>query len=109
MSIIKGFALNEHGDVLIESGAIRMVQGAELTKQTIKSVLGTQKGEWFLNWEEGINHNAILGKKRYASQNSALDNQYIAEIDKLKRANAENASEEKELNEKLAKRLDGEL
>ncbi len=69
--IIKGFALDEHGDVLIESGAIQMVQGSELTKQTIKTVLGTKKGEWFLNWEEGINYNEILGKKRLASQNTA--------------------------------------
>lgn len=100
---IKGFALAENGDLLIENGAIQMVHGAELTKQTIKTVLGTQKGEWFLNWEEGINHNEILGKRRYASQNSGLDNQYIAEINTLK----QNEAEEKRLNELLEKRLDG--
>ena len=106
---MKGFKLNENGDVVIENGVIQMAHGTELTKQTIKSVLGTQKGEWFLNWEEGINHNAILGKKRYASQTSALDNQYIAEINHLKRENAENEEEYNALNELLAKRLDGEL
>ena len=84
-----------------------MIQGTELTKQTIKTVLGTQKGEWFLNWEEGINHNEILGKKRYASQSSALDNQYLAEINELK--DVIKANEGSELNERLAKRLDGEL
>ena len=99
--------MNEQGDVIIESGAIRMVQGTELTRQTIKTVLGTQKGEWFLNWEEGINHNEILGKKRYASQSSALDNQYLAEINELK--DVIKANEGSELNERLAKRLDGEL
>lgn len=104
---MKGFALNEQGDLSIENGAIQMVHGAELTKQTIKTVLGTQKGEWFLNWEEGINHNEILGKRRYASQNSALDNQYIAEINTLKQSNAVNEAEEKRLNELLEKRLDG--
>ena len=104
---MKGFALNEQGDLLIENGAIQMAHGTELTKQTIKTVLGTQKGEWFLNWDEGINHNEILGKKRYASQNSALDNQYIAEINTLKQSNADNEATEKRLNKLLEKRLDG--
>ena len=106
---MKGFKLNEHGDVVIENGVIQMAHGTELTKQTTKSVLGTQKGEWFLNWEEGINHNAILGKKRYVSQTSESDKQYIAEINSLKRTNAENKEEYNALNELLAKRLDGEL
>ena len=104
---MKGFMLDEQGDIVIESGAIQMVHDAELTMQTIRSVLGTQKGEWFLNLDEGINHDAILGKKRYASQNSAIDNQYIEEINSLKSANAENEAEEKALNELLEKRLDG--
>ena len=104
---MKGFALNEQGDLLIENGDIQMAHGAELTKQKIKSVLGTQKGEWFLNWEEGINYDNILGKKRYASQNTAIDNQYIAEIEQLKRSSAEDKAEEKALNELLEKRLDG--
>ena len=60
---MKGFALNERGDVLIENGVVQMVHGDDLTKQTIKTVLDTQKGEWFLNWDEGINHNEILGKR----------------------------------------------
>ena len=97
---MKGFAVDESGDVIIENGDIRMAHGADLTMQTIKSVLGTQKGEWFLNLQEGINYNEILGKKRYASQNSALDNQYIKEINELKR-------EDDSLNKLLEKRLDG--
>lgn len=100
MIIIKGFALDDKGDLIIENGDIQMVHGAELTKQTIKTVLGTQKGEWFLNWEEGINYNEILGKKRYASQNGALDNQYIAEIEQIEQ-------DKDALNRLLEKRLDG--
>ena len=99
---MKGFALDEKGDLLIENGEIQLVHGAELTMQTIKSVLGTQKGEWFLNSDEGVNHNEILGKKRYASQNSALDNQYIKEIGEME-------SSQMALAQRLAKRLDGEL
>ena len=93
--------LDESGDVVIQSGDIQMVNGVELTMQTIKSVLGTQKGEWFFNANEGINLNEILGKKRYASQNSALDNQYIREL-------AAHESESQELAARLARRLDGE-
>ena len=107
MVIIKGFALDDKGDLIIESGNIQMVHGTELTKQTIKTVLGTQKGEWFLNWSEGIDHNSILGKRRYASQNSAVDNQYIEEINMLKSANAKNEQTENALNKLLEKRLDG--
>lgn len=107
MIIIKGFALNDKGDVIIENGNIQMAHGAELTKQTIKTVLGTQKGEWFLNWNEGIDHNSILGKRRYASQNSAIDNQYIAEIEQLKSANSKSEQTEQALNKLLEKRLDG--
>ena len=98
---MKGFALDEKGDLLIQNGTIQMVHGTELTAQTIKSVLGTQKGEWFLDYNEGIDHNAILGKKRYASQNSAIDNQYIKEINEIE-------SEQNALAARLAKRLDGE-
>lgn len=99
---MKGFALTENGDVLIKNNEIQMVHGAELTQQTIKTVLGTQKGEWFLNADEGINYNEILGKKRYAKQNNAIDNQYIQEINKIE-------SKQTALAERLAKRLDGEL
>lgn len=99
MVIIKGFAIKD-GDLLIENGNIQMAHGAELTKQTIKTVLGTQKGEWFLNWEEGIDYNTLLGKKRFASQNSAIDNQYLDEINSIKQ-------DENELNKRLEKRLDG--
>ena len=45
----------------------------------------------------------ILGKKRYASQNSAIDNMYIKEINKLK----SNEADYDRLSEKLEKRLDG--
>lgn len=101
---MKGFKLDESGDVSIRSGEIEMTHGAELTMQTIKSVLGTQKGEWFLNHNEGINHDNILGKKRYVSKKSDTEAQYIKEIIELKR----NEEGYDSLNERLARRLDGE-
>ena len=106
---MKGFALDEQGDLLIENGEIQMVHGADLTKQTIKSVLGTKNGEWFLDWEEGIDYNAIFGKKRYASQNTPLDNQLLAEIDEMKQQSAQNDKDKQALNELLEKRLDGDI
>lgn len=60
---MRSFALDENGDLLIEKGQIQMVHGSDLTKQKIKTVLNTQKGEWFLNWQQGINRNEILGKR----------------------------------------------
>lgn len=99
---MKGFALDERGDLIIENGVIQMVHGVDLTTQTLKSVFSTQKGEWFFNQDEGIEINEILGKKRYASQNSGLANQYIKEI-------AQHEADSNALNEKLAKRLDGVL
>lgn len=101
---MKSFMVNERGDIVIENGTIQMVHDNELTLQKIKSVLGTQKGEWFLNWEEGINHENILGKKRYAEKTSAIEKQYISEINALKQ---EQVADD-ELNKLLAKRLDGE-
>ena len=97
---MKGFALDERGDLLIENGVIQMVHGVDLTMQKIKSVLGTQKGEWFLDWEEGINYDEILGKKRYASQKDGITSQYIDEINSEKQ-------KKQELNKLLEKRLDG--
>ena len=54
----------ENGDILISRNEIQMVNGNELLRQTVESVLQTNKREWFLNWEEGINFYNILGKRR---------------------------------------------
>lgn len=60
---MKGFAL-KNGDVLIEQNRIQMVSGNELLRQTVESVLQTNKREWFLNWQEGINFYNLLGKRK---------------------------------------------
>lgn len=61
---MKGFMLDDHGDVVIHNNKILMVEGDELLLQTVKCVLGTNKGEWPLNREEGINFHNILGKNK---------------------------------------------
>ena len=59
---MNGFLLDKNGDVAMKDGVIQMVSGDELTAQKVKSVLGTNKGEWFLNPEEGIEFFYLLGK-----------------------------------------------
>lgn len=59
-----GFALSDSGDVIIESGQIQTVNGNELIRQTVKTILSTNKGEWFLNTDEGINFYNLLGKEK---------------------------------------------
>lgn len=61
---MKGFALNSDGDVLIENNEITMVYAEDLIRQTVETVLGTNKGEWSLNIEEGITFSNILGKQQ---------------------------------------------
>ncbi len=57
-----GFALDKNNDILIQNNQIQMVNSEELTKQTMRTVVGTNKGEWCLNENEGINFKNILGK-----------------------------------------------
>lgn len=71
---MKGFALDSNGDVIIEKNKIKMVDGVELIRQTVQTVLGTNKNEWFLNIDEGIDFNNLLGKKK---DNEIIRNEII--------------------------------
>ena len=79
MKSIKGFAL-KNGDLCIENNEIKMINGEELKRQSIESVLNTNKGEWSLNIDEGINFSNILGKKRSGISDEDADRQLISEI-----------------------------
>lgn len=61
---MKGFALDNNGDVIIEKNKIKMIDGVDLINQTVKTALGTNKTEWFLNVGEGIDFNNLLGKRK---------------------------------------------
>ena len=61
---MKCLKLNSNGDVIINNNKISMIEGAELTAQTVKTLLGTNQGEWFGNLDEGISFQNILGKNR---------------------------------------------
>ncbi len=71
---MNGFRVR-NGDIVIESGDIEMVTGSELTRQTVESILNTNKGEWFLDIDEGINFDNILGKPKSdeIKRNEVLD------------------------------------
>lgn len=59
---MKGFMIN-NGDLVIDNNEITVVNDAELIRQTIETVLATNKGEWLFNDEEGIEFDLILGIK----------------------------------------------
>lgn len=59
---IKGFALDAQGDVVIQKHKIVMIEDKALKLQTIRTVLNTNKKEWFMNSDEGINFQNIFVK-----------------------------------------------
>ena len=59
---MKSLALDSSGDLLIENNSLQMVDGNELLRQKVQEVINTNKGEWFFDWEQGIEFSSILGK-----------------------------------------------
>lgn len=60
---MRDFLLDQNGDVVIKSGDIKMTKSnSELLLQKIKTVLGTNKGEWIFDQEQGIDYRIILVK-----------------------------------------------
>lgn len=72
-----GFLLDENKDVKIVNGDIQLISGNGLTRQTVECVLGTNKGEWCLNTDEGIRFENMLGK--YTNGNSDVIRSEIEE------------------------------
>ena len=60
---MRGFKLNETGDVVMENGAISFVRDGDLLAQTVRTVVNTNRGEWFLDESEGVDFAAMLGKR----------------------------------------------
>lgn len=61
---MKGFKLDGKGDVVIRNGDIELVHGNELLRQTVQQVTGTNKGEWAMNADEGIDFHKVLAKEQ---------------------------------------------
>lgn len=52
------------GDIVIdENGDIVMVEGGEELAQSVRSILETRKGEFFLETDHGLSFDNILGKQ----------------------------------------------
>lgn len=59
---MKDLQIASNGDLVLSGGDIPYISGANLEVQKTRLVLGTNKGEWVLNPDEGINFNVMLGK-----------------------------------------------
>lgn len=59
---MKSFKLNHNGDLVIENGDLVMIDGNEELRQCVERILTTNKNEWFLNTEFGLDYSAIQGK-----------------------------------------------
>ena len=59
---MKSFAVNEEGDLVFENGEIAFAQDGELLRQKVRALLGTNRGEWWLNESEGVDFSAFLCK-----------------------------------------------
>lgn len=100
---IKGFKLDATGDVEMKHNRIQMIEGNEVLRQRIWSVLSTNKGEWVLNTDEGINFRNILGKRSNlteSKEDKALKQYYENMVDNIE----EDVSA---LAKRLEQRLDG--
>lgn len=104
---MKGFMLDSNGDIVISNNEIQMVNGTDLTAQTVKTVLSTNKGEWIFDKDEGINFTNILGKK-FTEPKTASDKAYVDKIASLTAQARATEQATDELNELLERRLDGD-
>lgn len=104
MIIIKGFLLDNNGDVVIKDNKISMTEGTDLTAQTVRTVLGTNNGEWFGNSDEGISFRNILGKNR-----SAVRTSNTTSVGTSSQSDGMTEAEEFALAARLRKRLDGDM
>lgn len=59
---MKGFKLDENGDVSVNKNGIELIKDSELVKQTVRTILGTNKNEWGFNKSEGIDFRKIIVK-----------------------------------------------
>lgn len=70
---MKSFAVDDHGDVIIEENDVKMAYDADLIIQKIRQVLSTNRGEWWLNPKEGIPVKRLLQK----NPNDAIIRDYV--------------------------------
>lgn len=94
--------MDTSGDVEMKHKQIQMIEGDEVVRQRIWSVLSTNKGEWVLNPDEGINFRNILGKRKTPvdTEDSTLQKYYEDKISDIK-------EDTSALTKRLERRLEG--
>jgi len=60
--------LLQNGDLVFSKGALQMVEGPEEVAQSCRIILGTRRGEWFLNPDFGLDFDVFLGKSPVRDQ-----------------------------------------
>lgn len=76
---MKGFSVH-NGDVVVDK-TIEMVDGYELLRQKVELVIGTNKGEWSYDVEEGIDFPVVLRKNPDADEIRATIEEALTRID----------------------------
>lgn len=77
---MKGFSTNDVGDVIVNK-SIEMVTDTELLRQKVQRVLGTNKGEWSYDTEEGIDFSVVLRKNPDEDEIRATIEEALVRID----------------------------
>lgn len=77
---VKSFSTNDDGDVIV-NGSIEMVTDNELLRQKVQRVLGTNKGEWSYDTEEGIDFSVVLRKNPNEDEIRATIEEALMRID----------------------------
>lgn len=54
--------VDDTGDLVFSGGELQMVSGPEEIAQCCRMAIGTNKGEWFLDLDFGVDFSRILGK-----------------------------------------------
>ncbi|MFD1777004.1 DUF2634 domain-containing protein [Paenibacillus rhizophilus] len=54
--------VDETGDLVFAGGELQLVSGPEEIAQSCRMAVGTNKGEWFLDLDFGIDFSRIMGK-----------------------------------------------
>jgi len=112
---MKTFLLNESGDLEFDgSRNIRMVDGADEKLQSVRLLISTNQGEWFLQTDFGLDYFAFLGQKwpeveeetRDAFMEAFEQEKRIEEVISLE---FEWIREERKLRVKFRLRMEGEI
>ena len=71
---MKTFKLNKAGDIeFAEDNNIRIVEDAEELIQSLRILLSTNQGEWFLKPSFGLAYSQILGRKFWNNKTEIRD------------------------------------